>query len=42
MVDVETSTEDPWVALHTGEKVYADVIVAADGMVTIEKERGEC
>ena len=31
VVDVDTSTERPCVSLRTGEKIYADVIVAADG-----------
>lgn len=31
VIDVNTSVETPFVTLHTGEKVHADVIVAADG-----------
>ena len=32
VVDLDTLTDKPSVTLHTGEKVYADVIVSADGM----------
>ena len=33
VVDINISSENPYVVIRNGEKIYADVIVGADGML---------